>query len=124
MIHVTQLAIPAKTTEANPVSDMMHLTQGRLKQVSVQFPPGCCNLVGVWLEFHSQKVLPWNKAGVLTGDSSTLVFEYDFTLDSDPFDLIFKGYSEDDIFPHTIYFTINLEADKIERTASFVPGIS
>ena len=119
MIHVAQLYVPAKTPVTIPVEQVLKLTQGRLKQVTVQFMPGACNLVGIWLEYHSQKVLPWNVTGFLYGDSNTLNFDFEFRLDSDPYDLIFKGYSIDDIYPHTIYFTVNLEADKQERIATF-----
>lgn len=123
MIHVAQVTVPFNTPETNPVAEIIKLTKGRLKTITVQFPPGCVNLVGVWFSYHGQKILPWNLEGVLFGDSSTLVFDFDYKIDSEPYEVIFCAYNIDDIFDHTIYTTLTLVPDTVERIASLDIGI-
>lgn len=117
MLYVAQLTIPAKTLIDDPIEETVKVTLGKVNEISVQFPPGCCNLVGIWVEFHGVKILPYNPTGILYGDSSTLVYKLDYDVDTLPYDVLIKGYNQDDIYNHNVYLTINVIGTIVERSA-------
>ena len=120
MLYTTQLTVQPSTLVTNPSSVTIPMTLGKINQITVMFPPGCCALVGVWLEHHTVKVLPWSMNEFLIGAGATMTFPMNYGIDTEPYTVILYAYNNDDVYPHTVYVTINLSDETpIEPVAVF-----
>ena len=109
MLYTRQITVDPLTPIEEPVSETIQLTKGSINLITVLFPPGCCCLVGIWIEYHTIQILPWERNQRLFGAGSTFSFEVNIPIDTEPFEIILYGYSEDDTYSHTVYINVNIK---------------
>lgn len=102
MNYVFDLAIPANTTKASPVSELHRLTHGIIHRVEVSFPPGCAGLAHVVILRGLHQLWPTNPEGSFHSDSYTSQWNDYHRLFAEPFAVVLKGWNLDDTYPHTI----------------------
>ena len=108
MLFVYSLTIPANTTAAAPVTDLVDIVHGVLRHVSVSFPPGCAALAHITVLQHEHQIIPANAGGDLAWDDLTISWPEDIELVEVPYRLKLVGWNEDDSYPHTITFRFDI----------------
>lgn len=119
MLYSLQLTVEPLIPITTPSSETLKVTKGKVNKITVLFPPGCCTLVGVWFEYHTVQILPWARNKQLFGAGNMLEFSLSIPIDTEPYEVIVYGYSEDDTFDHTVYITVNVIDEEASPVASF-----
>jgi len=107
MLYEFDITVPANTPQSEPTRLECRLTSGVIRHVEVAFPPGPCALVHISLWRFEHQVYPTNPDDDFCWEDHTIAFDDEFELDSWPYTMIIKGWSEAEDYPHTI--TIRLE---------------
>jgi hypothetical protein len=102
-------SIPKSTLVTNPHIEEVDIAACILRKLRVVFPEGCVDLVGMWVEYRSAKILPLNDGGYFIGNGSPIEIVPDLLLDQPPFVLSFKFYNDDDTFAHAPYVFAEVE---------------
>ena len=114
MFYEVRLTIPKNTSAAAPVSTVIYIHPGTVKQIEIIFPHGCVGLVHAQLFYESSQVWPSNINSDFAGDDVRIVFNEDYEIKSTPFEIGVKGWNEDDTYPHTV--TVRLQITTAEKT--------
>jgi hypothetical protein len=101
MIYETRCPTPKKTAALNPVVTFLPVHPGHIQQVSVEFPLGCCGLVGVAIDYWSHQVWPANPGAWFTGDGAPLAWGEDLDMNDEPYEFKIRTYNLDDTFAHS-----------------------
>ena len=109
MAYAERLVIPLSTTEAAPALVDIPILPLTLKTVEITFPSGCAGLVGVWIEYQARQILPNNLGARFRGNDQAIRFSPGLELQEPPFSLALRGINEDDTFPHTVYFLLDVD---------------
>ncbi len=102
MFYEYSIAVPANTTEADPVEQQLPLALGIIHRVEVQFPAGCAGLVHVRLEHHSFGHLPTNPDGNFASDDYTIPVDENLNFAVQPFSVKAILWNTDGTYSHTI----------------------
>jgi len=108
MLFEYEITIPANTPEKSPVRQRLEITRGVIKKLGVFFPYGCLGLVKCRIKWGEHQVFPRNLGGFIRGNDETIDAEYFLYLDTEPYELIFEGWSEDELYDHTVSVRINV----------------
>lgn len=101
MIYETRCPTPKNTDPAAPVVTTLPVHPGHVEQVSVEFPLGCCGLVGLAIDFWSHQFWPANPDSWFTGDGYVLVWPESLELVDPPYEFTIRSYSVDDTYDHS-----------------------
>jgi hypothetical protein len=127
MIYEQAITIPKLTQRAAPVSEVIPVHPGTVKQVEVFFPPGCAGLAHVTIWYWERQVWPGNPDGYFTGDGQSLTFPEDLELTDQPYSFTVKGWNEDDTYSHTPIVRVTVvpfDRDLVNLFQSFARGPS
>ena len=108
MFYSFALVIPANTPQSSPASLSCKLTAGTIERVDIQFPAGCAGLVHVSINHLLHQLAPNNPDGTFSSDGQTISFGEDYPLKAAPYAVTFKGWNDDDTFPHTITLWLSI----------------
>ncbi len=112
MIYEKRLTIPKLTLEAAPASETLEIHPGIIKQVSIYFPPGCAALAHVQMFYWERQFWPTNPNSDFTGDGILLSFPEDLKIVDPPYDIVIKGWNDDDTYPHTPIVRFQVQSEK------------
>lgn len=103
------LTIPANTAETAPVIHRVGVSPGITDHVFIGLPPGCKGLVhlAVW-HLHWQ-LWPWTPGEYFSWDGYVFDFHDRYPIEEPPYELVMKGWSEDDSYPHDVLFMVIVE---------------
>ena len=119
MLYVLALTIPSGTGEDSPVEEDLQLTDGVITHVEVEFPAGCAGLAHSYARQGVHQVFPTNPDGNLCSDNHVITWNDYEDLDADPRVLTISGWNDDDTYPHTITWRVELtDRDIAERLGS------
>jgi len=114
------LTVPASTPETAPVTDLVTITYGVLRNVTVLFPPGCAGLVHVAIQYHGSQIIPLSAGTYLASDSEPVSWPEEIPVFYPPFQFELLGWSDDDTFEHTIVFRLNILPERMQRAGGIV----
>jgi len=116
MRYVYEFTVPAGTQASAPVEQDIDLVKGRITRFEIGFPPGCAALVKVLVKDGMYQVTPANPGGYHAWDNYNETFSMDYELTDPKPRLILVGWSDDEVYDHTITFRVDVTpADMDER---------
>lgn len=108
MSYFSQLIIPPNTTIEEPSVNIISFAPMIIDKIRILHPTGCVDLVGVWLEYLSQRLYPINDDGYFLGNGASIEFSPNYPLFLPPYTLFFKGYNLDTTFIHKITLLMDI----------------
>lgn len=113
------ITIPANTLQSSPYEQELLLTRGELVKVVLNFQYGCAYMVHVCLVLGSRQVMPIIEGMSYALDGYTLERQTAIPLDNHPYSLVFRGWSDNTTYPHTIgvLATVKTEKDTAQMAA-------
>jgi hypothetical protein len=117
MYYEKRVTIPPGTLASNPILDVIEVHPGILKHVWVSFPPGCCALAHLQVQYMERVIYPANPNADITGDAETISFDEDVLLSDPPFEFTLVGWNEDDTFSHTLIVRMQILSQENDMTS-------
>jgi hypothetical protein len=110
------VTIPANTPASEPYTQSLKLTKGKLVRLILSFQTGCAYMVHVALFIGNHQIMPVIEGQSYAFDGFVLVRDTAFIIDNHPFDIIFKGWSPNTTYEHTIgvIATVQVEDESID----------
>lgn len=96
------IKIPAITTEDSPEELICKLNYGVIKRIWIYFRGGCADLAHIQLWQGARQIFPTNLGEDYAFDKYVLEFEEYYPLLEKPYEIIIRGWNDDDRFDHTI----------------------
>lgn len=101
-------SIPA----ALPQLFILPIAKGVIERIDVEYPAGCCGLVGIRVINEDWQLVPWNSDEWLTSDDRTFLLPLSYNIEQPPFRLVIYAYNLDDVYQHTIRIGVMLNETK------------
>ena len=109
MVFVFDITMPKNGSAQNQHVEHLKLDKGLIKMLIIQIPAGHAGLTHFALYRGDSQVWPKNADGKFVGDNIVLPFDHEwYPLLVEPYELIFRGWNEDDTYDHTVYIYIQL----------------
>ena len=123
MFYDFAITIPAGTTEANPVEQVLELTHGIIHRVEVEFRSGTDFRVACRIYRFEHQIYPTNPDGDFRGDGRAIVFDDHYELLDEPYTLRVEGYSPTASYEHTIYIRIGILSPEVLQPFAGLGGL-
>ena len=120
MFYTCSLSIPANTGFDAPEELRVDLTHGVITHVEVEFPAGCAGLVHTYAKHGLHQAWPTNPEGRFRSNGSTIAWAEYYEFFRDPYQLVLCGYNEDDTYPHTVAWRIELTDQEVAERGKSV----
>ncbi len=108
--------IPCTVSKAIPVDNpqlfILPIAQGTIERIDLEYPAGCCGLVGIRVINEDWQLVPWNTDQWLSSDDRTFQLPLDYAVTQPPYRLVIYGYNLDDVYNHTIRIGVMLNEKK------------
>ena len=114
--YLFSLAVPAGTTEAAPVEQVVELAPGNLKAVTFLFPPGPRGEVGVRLLHNRHTLYPSRNNQWFAWDAGEVKVELDHELIQGETSLVIQAKSPTANFAHDIGVKLDLQPSSAPDT--------
>lgn len=105
---VHYLTIPKNTTKAAYLEYVMHLPVGTIKRLWIEFPPGCAGLAGIQIFRRIYQIFPMPQDVWFRSDAAVLNFAFVHSVHNEPYEVLLRGYNNDDTYDHTIWFAFEM----------------
>jgi hypothetical protein len=116
MYFEQRFTLPPNTPASDPMILTLDVTPGIVKHVEIAFPPGCCGLAHLQVQYLEHVLYPVNANSDIAGDAETVAFDEDVVLDDVPYQFTLVGYNEDDTYPHTLIFRMQIISEQDDMT--------
>lgn len=123
MIFTADVTIPANTTKASPISQLLSISKGLVYRVSFVFPDNLLRLAGVAVFDGSFQLWPSTPGNWFAGDDETKSYGDLYLKRSSPYEFVINGYNLDDTYEHTIYVEIGLVSEE-KFQARYMPHLA
>ena len=123
MFYDFTITIPARTTTADPIRQVIDLTHGRIHRIVVDFPPGCAKLVHLVILEHDHQVWPTNIDESFSADGYAIEFDEDYPLHKAPYALVLKGWAPYTRHSHDITVRIGILPIREATERRFIRGV-
>jgi hypothetical protein len=117
MIYEYEITVPAGTTAAAPVVQVLKLTHGVIHHIEVIFRAGCHHEVSLTINRAIHQVYPTNPDGVLKGDWFPISGPVWHEISEAPYQLEARGWAPDTTYDHTVIIRL-----WIQRRETLLPG--
>jgi len=97
-----------------PVSADLTVEGAMLSRLHVLIPPGHCGLARLAVFYGNARIFPIEPGTWLRGDNQYLALDIRWPLPESRCTLTFKGWNEDDTYPHTFYMLVEV-AEAVEE---------
>jgi len=108
MRFVHELTIPKNTLEADPTQEISVLVRGTLKQILVNFPPGCAGMVHLIVRDGLLQILPAVSGTSLHWDAVIQSVPMRYNLSDINHQLSIYGWSEGTSYDHTLSLSFDV----------------
>ena len=114
MRYSFDVIIPKNTSSITPYQENIRLDTGLLTQIMIGFKAGCHNLVHIAIFDALEQIAPANGSLSIFADDKIILIPMQYDLNSKPYNLTIKGWSDGTRYSHTItiYFDIVETAKK------------
>lgn len=123
MVFGAEVNIPAGTTEANPISQELHIMQGLIYRVSVYFPDQCKSQAKVAIFDAAFQLWPSTPGVWFHGNDCWISYPDMYIKKTAPNTLIIKGFNTDDTYEHSPTVHVAL-VDEKKYQARFMPHLA
>jgi len=109
MVFIFDITMPKNGSSTNQHVEHLKLDKGLIKMLIIQIPAGHAGLTHFAIYRGDSQVWPKNADKKFTGDNIVLPFDHEwYPLLVEPYELIFRGWNEDDTYDHTVYLYFQL----------------
>lgn len=115
MLFWGSTSIPANTPVSTPLEYKIKITKGTVSKISVYFPWGCAGLCGVQILHYTWQLLPLSRTEYLIGNDLWLEFDYDYLVDTEPYEVIVRAYNNDDTYLHTPLVAVEMLSSEMSN---------
>jgi hypothetical protein len=113
MINYTHtLTVPAGTLEAEPYTEEVKLTTGRIRRVSIGFPYGCRGTVYVNVLLSTLQIIPFIEGQSYNWDNIMQDFDVNIVIDDTSPPVYVRGWSPNARYDHNILFVFAVETEE------------
>ncbi len=102
------ITIPAGTTEAHPVEQILRVSKGVLTDSAIYFPEGCCNTAWCRLFRDQDQIIPLNRGEWAKGNGGEVHMERYYRLMEGRTRFTFVGCSPQAGEAHTVLVRISI----------------
>lgn len=124
MLEWVELTIPAQTAKADPVENRFKASKGHITDIYIGFPDGCADYVHVQVWLNEIQVCPWTRGEWVRGNDYVYHIPCNIPIDTEPYNITAKGYSEDDSHDHTIWAGVNWESEDPNYLRRFIEAMT
>jgi len=110
-IYTLDLAIPANTPEAAPVTKKITVEGAILNTISILIPDGHVALARMAMFYGIKQIFPYEAGTWLRGNAESVSFRLNWLLPEPRTILTFKGWNEDDTYQHTFYIRVQVSPE-------------
>jgi len=100
--YETSLTVPAGRPEDNPAEVKLEIEGDVVTKIEFEFPAGCCRLARVAGFYGIKQLWPVEAGTWFASDDYVISMPVTWDLPERKVTLTFKGWNEDDTYPHTI----------------------
>jgi len=108
-VYEVSLTVPANTPEDAPVEKTLEIEGDVVTKVEFAYPAGCWGLVRSACFYGIKQLWPAEAGTWFTAENYTISFNPAWDLPEREVELTFKGWSEDDTWPHKLIFRVVTE---------------
>ncbi len=108
-IYQVELTLPINGTITSQTELSLKVNSGEISDLYVLFPGGHAGLTRVRILQRGSQIMPFNNLAYLLGDSVLYRFRPFTDILGGGIPLVFSGYNLDDTYPHTVYFTFDIQ---------------
>jgi len=112
--YTVELEIPPKTPETNPIEKKLTLEGAILNRIHIFIPPGHQALARLALFYGIEQLFPKEAGTWLRGDDESFPVRLNWLLPELKTTVTFKGWNEDDTYPHTFYMRLEV-TERVEE---------
>jgi len=123
MYYAIPIIVPPNTPPTSPVERRVIVDWGVLVKVEVEFPAGCCGLVGVKILYQGRQIFPTNKGFWFISDDYVISFPEYFPFNQRENELVIQAYNEDEIYFHTPIVRLAVLPREVALPTLFTQGI-
>jgi hypothetical protein len=102
MIYQSHLTLPANTLETAKIENILVLPMGVINKAEICFPSGCSGLAHVQVYFRETLLWPSSPDDSFAWDGDTISWAEDFSMTEAPYELLFRGWNEDELYQHIV----------------------
>lgn len=117
MYYSKHITIPANTSQADPVTTIIKLTEGTIKRVDVGFPTGCAGLAHVQVYHSGWLIVPWTRRESLAWDGHVFQMPQSYPITDAPRRLKVLSWNDDTDYPHTVFVAVVFDEGKPDDLA-------
>ena len=108
MFYSIAVTVPAGTTEADPVEEILKVGHGIIHHVEVEFRSGTDFRVGVRILREEHQLYPTNPDNDLKADGRAIIFDDHEEVTDEPYYLKIRAYSPTANYEHVVYVRIGI----------------
>ncbi len=112
MYYFKPCTVSKDTAVDDPLQFILPIAQGIIESIDIEFPAGCCGLVGIRVINEDWQLVPWNTDQWLSSDDGTFTLPLNYSVDQPPYRLVIYAYNLDDVYSHTIRIGVMLNEKK------------
>jgi len=113
-VYKTSLTIPANTPEDTPVEKKLELEGAILDRIHVLIPAGHHALARFAIFYGIKQLFPYETGTWLRGEDESFSVRLNWSLPELKTTITFKGWNEDDTYPHTFYMRLEV-TERVEE---------
>ncbi len=124
MLFEVSITIPPNTDSNDPEEVILPIGRGIITKFMVRPRPGHAALAHCVILYHEHQIAPSTEGMDFAGDTFPIDWEEQLDIDQPPYELKFKGWNEDDTYPHTFdIFVVMLPAEVVSQQSALVTGL-
>lgn len=108
MYYFVPVLVPANTTQALPIKQLIKLDLGIIDYIEVEFPAGCAGLVHLVIYDKGWIIVPFNQDASLYGNDRIFHMTLDYQMTEEPYTLQIFAWNSDDTYDHTVSIGVQL----------------
>lgn len=124
MRFVKTLTVTANSLEASPSSTTLRLIGGTIKNVEIEFRPGCAWYVYVVILDRNLQIAPANPEQGFCSDDEIMTFTMNYPLNDPPYELILDGWSPGAIYDHKITFRFDVDTTEADDREALLQAMA
>jgi hypothetical protein len=104
-VNQYSVSVPAGTAQASPQTTKLTLPEADVVQVDLQVPPGPSGLMGFYLAYNGQQVIPFQSGQWITWDNHSEEYALDSYPSGGAWQLVQYNTG---LYPHLVYLRFHL----------------
>jgi hypothetical protein len=105
-----KFTVPPNTNVSSLHEYRLPIYKCAITKTAIYFPWGGAGLCGIQVWYQDAQLIPFTRGEFLIGNDRLYTIEEIYNITAEPFELILKGYNDDDTFEHSPEFDFEVSA--------------